>query len=222
MVKRVKTIPTMAFQLWLRDDMKSLGWNELPTTMSGFNKPFDTWADMRHLIREESWPLRPKSLLYFCGAMPALRQPGDRNGKAFERRCREQVRAAAIAWTELELKRILPDSVNRSGKFRWDLLMDCRARERYGQTAGPSLLDSQFYTANINPSDHYVLSVPGSVEFRISPLDYTYDNMTIAGDWTDCGLNLGCVESAFISGRLAAHAISSSPALEDIVGYDHP
>ena len=56
MVKRVKTVPTQAFQLWLRTDMASLGWEDLPTTMSGFTKPFDTWADMRHLIREEIGP----------------------------------------------------------------------------------------------------------------------------------------------------------------------
>jgi uncharacterized protein with NAD-binding domain and iron-sulfur cluster len=64
--------------------------------------------------------------------------------------------------------------------------------------------------------------LPGSCEHRISPLDNTYDNLTIAGDWTDCSLNVGCVEAAMMSGRLAAHAICGSPALEDIIGYDHP
>ena len=48
------------------------------------------------------------------------------------------------------------------------------------------------------------------------------DNLTIAGDWTDCGVNTGCVEAAVISGRLAAHAIAKSPELADIIGYDHP
>jgi uncharacterized protein with NAD-binding domain and iron-sulfur cluster len=64
--------------------------------------------------------------------------------------------------------------------------------------------------------------MPGSAAYRISPLDATYDNLTIAGDWTACGLNVGCVEAAVMSGRLAAHAIAQSPALADIVGYDHP
>jgi len=66
------------------------------------------------------------------------------------------------------------------------------------------------------------LSLPGSSAYRISPLDRTYDNLTIAGDWTDCGLNAGCVEAAVMSGRLAAHAIAQWPRLEDIVGFDHP
>ena len=67
-----------------------------------------------------------------------------------------------------------------------------------------------------------MLALPGSLKHRISPLDNSYDNLTIAGDWTDCGFNEGCVEAAVMSGRLAAHAISQSPPLEDIIGYDHP
>ena len=85
-----------------------------------------------------------------------------------------------------------------------------------------SRFDSQFWVANVNPTDRYTQSLPGSAEHRISPLDNTYDNLTLAGDWTDCGLNLGCVEAAVMSGRLAAHALSGSPALEDIIGFDHP
>lgn len=50
----------------------------------------------------------------------------------------------------------------------------------------------------------------------------TYDNFTVAGDWTNSGFNQGCVEAAIMSGRLAAHALAGTPALEDIVGYDHP
>ena len=74
----------------------------------------------------------------------------------------------------------------------------------------------------MRPSDRYVLSLPGASRFRISPLDRTFDNLTVTGDWTETGLNTGCVESAVISGMLASHALSGFPALEDIVGYDHP
>jgi len=222
MVERVKTIPTQAFQLWLRTDMASLGWEGLPTTMSGFAKPFDTWADMRHLIREEKWPVRPRSLIYLCGAMREPPKTRRRESHNFAKRCREQVRDDAVAWIRSNLRTILPKSVNTSGKFRWELLVDPGESVGSRPSRDESRFASQFWTANVNPSDRYVLSVPGSIEYRISPLDYSYDNLTIAGDWTDCGLNLGCVESAFISGRLAAHAIAALPKLEDIIGYDHP
>jgi predicted NAD/FAD-dependent oxidoreductase len=98
------------------------------------------------------------------------------------------------------------------------------SRRRSGRMRAPdrSRFDSQFWVANVNPTDRYTQSIPGSSEHRISPLDNTYDNLTLAGDWTDCGLNLGCVEAAVMSGRLAAHALSGSPALEGIVGFDHP
>ena len=74
----------------------------------------------------------------------------------------------------------------------------------------------------MSPSDRYAMALPGTVAYRISPLDPGFSNFTVAGDWTETGLNSGCVESAVMSGRLAAHALSGSPALDEITGYDHP
>jgi len=80
-----------------------------------------------------------------------------------------------------------------------------------------------FIQANFAGSERYTLSLPGSIQCRISPLDRSVVNMTIAGDWTACGLDAGCVESAVMSGMLAAYAITGTePCLEDIVGYHHP
>jgi uncharacterized protein with NAD-binding domain and iron-sulfur cluster len=76
--------------------------------------------------------------------------------------------------------------------------------------------------ANFEGSERYTLALPGSIRFRISPLERSVLNMTIAGDWTACGLDAGCVEAAVMSGMLAAHAITREPALDDIVGYHHP
>jgi Flavin containing amine oxidoreductase len=64
--------------------------------------------------------------------------------------------------------------------------------------------------------------LPGSIMYRVSPLDMTFDNLTIAGDWTATGLDSGCIESAVMSGLLASHAISQRPLLHEIIGYDHP
>jgi uncharacterized protein with NAD-binding domain and iron-sulfur cluster len=218
MVKRVKTIPTQACQIWLQKDMASLGWQDPPTTMSGFAKPFDTWADMRHLIEREEWPVPPRSIIYSCGALREDSKPHNRRRPDYARECGMRVKRNVMKWLNQSIGDILPDAVRASGGFRWDLLVDSNG----SGAIGPARLASQYWVANVNPSDRYVLSVPGTTEYRISPLDYTYDNLTIAGDWTECGLNLGCVESAFISGRLAAHAIAGAPALTDIIGYDHP
>jgi hypothetical protein len=132
------------------------------------------------------------------------------------------VKKNAIEFLNRDIEKLWPKARKRTNGFRWDLLVDPNAKAKYRTSATAARFDTQYWTANVNPSDRYVLSVPGSASHRISPLDNTYDNLTIAGDWTDCSLNVGCVEAAVISGRLAAHAISKWPALEDIIGFDHP
>jgi len=219
MIAHLKTVETQAFQLWMREDMESLGWDGPPISLCGFARPFDTWGDMRHLIAEERWPSPPNSIAYFCSALTDSDTPPGTNGIDYQVARREQVRRNAIGFLNSEIGQLWPRAVKSPGKFRWDLLADVN-----GTLAkdGEDRFDTQFWTANVNPSDRYVLSLPRTPKYRISPLDNTYDNMTIAGDWTACGLDTGCVESAVISGRLAAHAISGYPALGEIVGYDHP
>lgn len=216
MVAHLKTVETQAFQLWMREDMESLGWDGPPISLCGFARPFDTWGDMRHLIPEEKWPSAPRSIAYFCSALTNSETPRDGD---YEAERREQVRKNAIDFLNNEIEQLWPRAVSNPGKFRWELLANANGRD---EGEGESRFNSQFWTANVNPSDRYVLSLPGTQKYRISPLDNTYDNLTIAGDWTACGLDTGCVESAIISGRLAAHAISGCPALREIVGYDHP
>lgn len=212
MVARVGTVATQAFQVWLRDDMHALGWRSGPVALSGFVEPFDTWADMTHLIPMEAWPEPvPRALAYFCSVLP--------DADAARGGVRENVRDSAVRFLENEVKHLWPGVVAPGGGFAWDRLAD-PAGDVAAQ--GRGRFDGQFWSANVTPSDRYTLSLPGSSRYRISPLDRTYDNLTLAGDWTSCGFNAGCVEAAVMSGRLAAHALSGLPRLESIVGYDHP
>jgi hypothetical protein len=87
---------------------------------------------------------------------------------------------------------------------------------------GPHRVAGQFVSANVSPTERFTLTLPGSTKYRISPLDDTYDNLTLVGDWTACGFNESCVEAAVMSGRLGAHSIAQSPPLAAILGYDHP
>lgn len=212
MVRHVRTVETQAFQLWLRRDARQLGWKGPPVTLSGFAEPFDTWADMRQLLHEESWPEPPRSIAYFCNVLPTPRKAPDPSQGDYPSQRRAEVRDNAVRFLDRDVGHLWPRAVG-SGGFRWDLLV---------RPGGEQGFESQYWTANVNPTDRYVLTLPGSSRYRISPLDNTYDNLTIAGDWTDCGHNAGCVEAAVMSGRLAAHALSGRPALEEIIGYDHP
>jgi uncharacterized protein with NAD-binding domain and iron-sulfur cluster len=221
MTERVTTVATQAFQLWLHADLAELGWPGPSPTLSGFTKPFDTWADMPHLIDVEAWRHPPRSIAYFCGALPL--PPGTPADPQHPAAQRERVRQAAVDFLDRDIYPLWPRGVHPGGGFRWELLADAHTDDGAAPPhAGPERFATQYWTANVNPSDRYVQSMPGSAAYRISPLDATYDNLTIAGDWTACGLNVGCVEAAVMSGRLAAHAIAQSPALADIVGYDHP
>ena len=129
------------------------------------------------------------------------------------------MRRNAVRFLNEDVARLWPGATRGTEGFRWELLADPDGADGARDEAR---FASQFWTANVNPSDRYALSLPGTSAYRISPLDQTYDNLTVAGDWTSCGFNAGCVEAAVMSGRLAAHAIAKSPPLEDIVGFDHP
>lgn len=218
MVRHVKTVPTQAMQVWLGESMADLGWPHPPSNVSGFVEPFDTWADMGHLIPEESWAGRVKSIAYFCSVLPDVLGPAGELTERFVSAQREQVRKNAARFLDHDVGVLWPKAATARG-FRWNLLVSQKGASR---RATEQRFDTQYWSANVNPSDRYVLSLPGSLEYRLSPLDICFDNLTIAGDWTATGLDTGCIESAVMSGRLAAHALSHFPPLEDIVGYDHP
>jgi uncharacterized protein with NAD-binding domain and iron-sulfur cluster len=218
MLDNLKTVATQAFQLWLKEDIHSLGWSQPPATVSAFVKPFDTWADMSQVVPQESWPTMPRAAAYFCNALPDGN--GDIADKSYALERSEQVKRNAIAFLGRDIGLLMPGLMDESGAFRWDTL--CTYDPSTERLVGESRFSSQYWAANVNPSDRYVQAMPGTLAHRISPLDNSIDNFTIAGDWTDCGFNEGCVEAAIMSGRLAAHALSGRPALTEIIGYDHP
>jgi len=222
MVDHVQSVPTQAFQIWMSESMQELGWAGPPVSLSAFVKPFDTWADMTHLGEQERWPTQPRSIAYFCSVLadPPL-TPG-RDDKDYPRRRKAEVRENAIRFLKNDVVHLWPRASDAPGSFRWQLLLAPDDRGKADTPSSEAVFDSQYWTANVNPSDRYVLALPGSIKYRISPLDNTYDNLTIAGDWTACGFTEGCVEAAVMSGRLAAHALAKSPSLAAIIGYDHP
>lgn len=227
MVETTKTTATQAFQIWLGEDLDALGWGGPPYIASAYDKPYDTFCDMAHVVPEEGWAeqgkVPPATAVYFCGALidPPDGVPEDDAG--YPARRTADAKADAIRHLETSAAALWPGLHDAAGGFRWELLADATTAD--GKGRGPvdaSRFDSQYWRANVNPSDRYVLSLPGSIKHRISPLDPTYDNLTIAGDWTASGLMTGCTEAAVMSGLLAAHALSGLPALADITGFDHP
>ena len=222
MTQEVKTVASQAFQVWLREDLASLGWRGPAYITGAFAKPFDTWCDMPHVVPEEGWPERPRTSVYFCAVLPDPPDPPGDADTGYPARRALEVRHNAQAFLQGPIRQVWPDAFGADGDFRWDILADPADHDGKSSSSGVERFASQYWRANVNPSDRYVIHTPGSFRHRISPLDMTYDNLTIAGDWTDSGFHSGCVEGAVMSGLLAAHALCGSPKLEDIIAYDHP
>jgi uncharacterized protein with NAD-binding domain and iron-sulfur cluster len=226
MVQAVRTVETQAFQIWLTEDLEQLGWKAPNYIGSAFIKPFESWCDMAHTVPEEDWADPPRTVIYFCGALPPRGGPSgaaDPADPTYPARRTADAMHHALTHLRVNARPLWPAAYDAHGEFRWSVLKASEPTDpARPEDAGSERFAAQYWRANVNPTDRYVLSVPGSAAHRISPLDRTYDNMTVTGDWTSCGMNEGCVEAAVISGRLAAHAIAASPRLEEIIGYDHP
>jgi hypothetical protein len=203
------TVATHAAQVWLTRDLEELGWYRGPGIMSALGLPFDTWADMTHtLSSERAWRRAQRrtrveadtarSVAYFCGVVSDAQVKKGR------------------AHLEASLRRSLEELLADKIRHLWPSAFT-------GGRNASSLVVGSHERSNTVGSDRYSLSLPGSIRDRVSPLDRGVLNLTVAGDWTACGLDAGCVEAAVMSGMLAAHAIDGEqPALESIVGYDHP
>jgi uncharacterized protein with NAD-binding domain and iron-sulfur cluster len=78
---------------------------------------------------------------------------------------------------------------------------------------GAARLDGQFWRATVNPSERYVLSLPGTTAFRLRAEETGLANLLHVGDHTFTGVNAGCVEAAVMSGMNAAQHLCRHPAV---------
>ena len=209
MTEKVRTVATHAAQFWLDRSAQDLGWNalaggsapgapeDLRTVITSFSEPLDTWADMSDLLPREGWAAPgPVSIAYFCSPCT---DDADRATIAADTR----------AWADRDLIRMWPGAA-RDGRF------DASILHAPGAVDDDARWAAQYYRRNLYGSERYVLSVPGSVEYRLAPDDCGFSNLFLAGDWTRCGINAGCVEAATISGLMAARGLTGRPI--EIVG----
>jgi uncharacterized protein with NAD-binding domain and iron-sulfur cluster len=219
MLDRIRTVATQSAQLWVTKSTHDLGWAHGQVSFSGFVHPFDTWADLSQLIKVENQP-EARGVHYFCSVLPEpdVHRTQDRDqaiiGLAKAKKIvKQNVRNFLDDW----VFHIWQNAADRyPNAFKWDLLVD--------QNDGPgdARLDAQHFVANVDPSERYTLSLPGTTQHRIRPDETGFEHLYIAGDWTNCGLNFGCLEAAVISGRLASSAIRGFPDTRFIPGFVKP
>ena len=216
MTTHVRTVATQSFQLWLRPTEATLGWHRPGVTTSGYVSPFDTWASMGQTLWAERWSDsdEPRSVAYFCGALDAP-WPVTGDAATYVEACRSRVLANAVDYLNRHVGMYLPGAVTEGG-FNWGLLAGVDHQR------GAAALETQHVSVNIDPSDRYVLSVPGSDKYRLRPDESGYDNLVLAGDWTDSGINAGCIEAAVVSGLQAANALLGHGRYHRIRGFYMP
>lgn len=212
--EKVKTVVTQAYQVWLTKDLAEMGWLDQPKgqepVLSGFSEPYDTWAPMSQLLCREDWPagLDPKNVSYFCSAMPMASFPPVSDHE-FPARCKALAKQAAIEQLDQRVTALWPYA-GSPGDFKWQWLLDPE------NASGEARFDSQFWRANIDPSEHYVMSVVNSSQYRIAADGSGFSNLFMTGDWIKTGLNAGCVEAAVMAGMQCSRAMTGYP--KDIKG----
>ncbi|MEK0446821.1 MAG: hypothetical protein RLZZ399_2142 [Verrucomicrobiota bacterium] len=211
MVEKVQTVQTQAFQIWLKPDAQDLGWNHpARAVLDAYVDPFNTWADMSQLLVRETWPKdnEPQNVAYFCGPMPDTLPLPEGPDEAFVRGISEQVKTTAIDWLNANAGPLWPAAgqPHDPKALNWALL--------YGQpqVGDERAFEGQYWRGNVDPTERYVISAPGSSKFRLRSWQSGFTNLYLAGDWTYNGFNLGCVEAAVTSGMQAAHAICGLPS----------
>jgi uncharacterized protein with NAD-binding domain and iron-sulfur cluster len=200
-VDRIETVATQALQLWLDKPGAELAGTAPGIVVGGYTEPFDTWADMPHLVRQEAVG-GAETVAYFCNVLADSPAPPRGMADQWLRDQDHLVRAQALRFLTADIGSLWPKAIDPlTGQFDWARLI------APATTVGPARLDAQFRRANIEPSERYVLSVPGSSAYRIQPDDTGFGNLFATGDWTSCTLDAGCVEAAVIAGMVAANGI---------------
>lgn len=115
---------------------------------------------------------------------------------AYPRTQRERVRATTERW------------LDQAGQVLWPNAAD--PQSLFGLKA--DLVLSDFFRANIDPSERYVLSLAGTTDSRPPANGPDFPNLFLTGDWTrNPVLNAGCVEATIAAGMEAAREIGGFP-----------
>jgi uncharacterized protein with NAD-binding domain and iron-sulfur cluster len=205
MLENAATTMTQAFQVWMNAPLTSrLGYTGSDgTTVTGYIEPLDTYADMSHLIEQESWSPADnvRSIGYFCGVLKD--QEGDTQQSTLDR-----VRDSAINYLSEDVTALWQKATTNQGAFDWALMIGTQ------QQRGAQRFESQFWTSNFQTSERYVQTPAGNIAYRLRADESGFKNLKLAGDWIKNGLDAGCVESAVMGGLQAADAVISGKPLD--------
>ena len=151
----LRTTATVALQLWLREDEPTLGWGRPGMTVSAFERPLSTWASMPQLI---------------AGRGLAGRDQAGVDRLLLRRHRRPVAAGSAVAGVP---RHHLDEAYATAGRIRRAPPAAPAARLARARRVpmGPAVrlgrrsatrCRSQFVRVNVDPSDRYVMCVPGT------------------------------------------------------------
>jgi len=211
MLTNLRTAAVGGVSLWSYSTWRELtGDPEPPLAGSNFPAPFMSWENGSTAIPYELWTGK-----YWPGSVAKLQAVIPQAVLSLAEDGPNAQREAADAWLRFQIRRWLsrhtqvlwPEgTAGFTSGIDWNLLVDPERR------MGEDRVDGQHVWSATQGSERQVLSLPGTDRYRLAADRSGFSNLMLAGDWTDTGLNLGCIESAVISGLQAARAICGAPA----------
>ncbi len=214
MYNNVKSIPTMSMQLWIKPTLKELGMNladwgfpedSLPNLVT-YADPQYSFIDMSQVMPYEDWKEdEPGVLIYYTGSFldPEVIPPfSDQN---YPHEQLERIIRVSEQWLKDKMGWFFPNATTLEYPegMKLDVIHDFSktAKTDYGR------LKTQFFRANVNPTDRYTLSLPGSNKYRLKASESGFDNLILTGDWINFGVNVGYYEGAIVSGLQAGQVL---------------
>lgn len=210
MVENVKTVETQGVQFWVRPTLRDLGWRAASPIIGAYWEPLDTVADLTELLNAEDWGAvgqMPGGLVYLCGPL-ACTDSIPLDDPEYPAKKLALVKVNARAFLRQHAHHLWPAGASRGDPHG----------VAFAHLVGPAgatdeeRFDYQFFRANVDPDQRYVLTLPGTNRHRLRSDRSGFANLYLAGDWTRTPFNAGCVEAAVISGLMASRAICGRPS----------
>jgi len=229
-VRTTASASTQAMQVWFYNTTKELGCKPsamgcsgkpgesgAEATLCSGSEPFDTWADMSHLLDKEDTNIsyvgsEAKSVQYFCSPQSFQTGGRDFSSKSVMADAFESAFNSAAEKLEQHTKVIFPKAF-KHGHSIYDWMVAPPG------VVGRDRLRHQYWRSNADPSEQYVLSLHGSIKYRPSAvgpgrlgdqpiLGNAFSNMLVVGDIARTGIDSGCAEAAVTSGLMASYALT--------------
>ena len=208
MVSGLKTVRSIASQLWITGDADepalwaNRGFTE-PVLSGGAAGEWDIWMDYSATLSSEGDGDQVRHLLYGCGVMPD--DPNESNtleDPSYPAQVCEAKRKDLADWLRDESRGIWTEFLAEDGTFDWERLYSPDGN------SPDSRMQWQYCRTNIEGTERYTTPAAQTVDLRLSPGESGFTNLTLAGDWTKNGIDIGCVEAASTSGMLAAEHLT--------------